>query len=129
MSRRAAAYIHWDTCGRMPLNVMASMTAPGGKVVTAGVEPQPPETSLLTLGHHAAQPEAMRCPETLWKHRADACQLNSAGQVSGRSGHVTTVPRQSEARSVGVLTDGEVNRPAVRGASGEVITAATPSRP
>jgi NADPH:quinone reductase-like Zn-dependent oxidoreductase len=42
--------IHWDTSGRMPLNVMEPMTASGGKIiVTAGVEPQPPKTSLLPI--------------------------------------------------------------------------------
>ena len=42
--------IHWDTSGRMPLNAMAAMTADGGKImVTAGAEPQPPETSLLPI--------------------------------------------------------------------------------
>ncbi len=44
------ADIHWDTSGRMPLNALASMTAPGGKIiVTAGAEPQPPKTSLLPI--------------------------------------------------------------------------------
>lgn len=44
------ADIHWDTSGRMPLNALASMTAPGGKIiVTTGVEPQPPKTSLLPI--------------------------------------------------------------------------------
>ena len=44
------ADIHWDTSGRMPLNALASMTAPGGKViVTTGAGPQPPETSLLPI--------------------------------------------------------------------------------
>jgi NADPH:quinone reductase-like Zn-dependent oxidoreductase len=42
--------IHWDTSGRMPLNAMEPMTASGGKIiVTAGVEPQPPKTSLLPI--------------------------------------------------------------------------------
>jgi NADPH:quinone reductase-like Zn-dependent oxidoreductase len=44
------ADIHWDTSGRMPLNALASMTAPGGKIiVTTGAGPQPPETSLLPI--------------------------------------------------------------------------------
>ena len=44
------ADIHWDTSGRMPLNVMEPMTASGGKIiVTAGAEPQPPKTSLLPI--------------------------------------------------------------------------------
>lgn len=39
--------IHWDTSGRMPLNMMEPMTASGGKIiVAAGAEPQPPGTSL-----------------------------------------------------------------------------------
>jgi NADPH:quinone reductase-like Zn-dependent oxidoreductase len=42
--------IHWDTSGRMPINVMEPMTASGGKViVTAGADPQPPKTSLLPI--------------------------------------------------------------------------------
>jgi NADPH:quinone reductase-like Zn-dependent oxidoreductase len=42
--------IHWDTSGRMPLNAIEPMTASGGKIiVTAGVEPQPPKTSLLPI--------------------------------------------------------------------------------
>lgn len=44
------ADIHWDTSGRMPLNAMAAMTAPGGKImVTTGFGPQPPGTSLLPV--------------------------------------------------------------------------------
>lgn len=44
------ADIHWDTSGLMPLNAMASLTAAGGKIIiTAGVTPQPPETSLLPI--------------------------------------------------------------------------------
>jgi NADPH:quinone reductase-like Zn-dependent oxidoreductase len=44
------ADIHWDTSGRMPLNALASTTALGGKIiVTTGVEPQPPKTTLLPI--------------------------------------------------------------------------------
>ncbi|HEX6525825.1 MAG TPA: NADPH:quinone reductase [Streptosporangiaceae bacterium] len=44
------ADIHWDTSGRVPLNAMEPMTASGGKIiVTAGIEPQPPGTSLLPI--------------------------------------------------------------------------------
>jgi NADPH:quinone reductase-like Zn-dependent oxidoreductase len=44
------ADIHWDTSGRMPLNALASMTGPGGKIiVTTGAEPQPPKTTLLPI--------------------------------------------------------------------------------
>lgn len=44
------ADIHWDTSGRMPLKEMAPMTATGGKIIiTAGMRPQPPDTSLLPL--------------------------------------------------------------------------------
>lgn len=44
------ADINWDTSGRAPLNVMAPMTASGGKIiVAAGVAPQPPGTSLLPI--------------------------------------------------------------------------------
>ncbi len=42
--------IHWDTSGRMPLNAAEPMTASGGKIIiSAGVEPQPPRTSLWPI--------------------------------------------------------------------------------
>jgi NADPH:quinone reductase-like Zn-dependent oxidoreductase len=42
--------IHWDTSGRLPLGAIEPMTAAGGKImVTTGVGPQPPGTSLLPI--------------------------------------------------------------------------------
>ncbi len=42
--------ICWDTSGRMPLSATGALTASGGKIMaTAGIEPQPPGTSLFPL--------------------------------------------------------------------------------